>query len=273
MNRIFSIDDINEIINKDKGIIDDALCVIEDIKSVASDIQAEASSAPAGAASVDISGAVSNFNSNSNNAVYDDAITKLETCERRLSMIEENDKFFSEQVDDLTKTTNNIKSVIEDLEEFISKTPLATHRSIFGLSLAIKSIEWKKTLSDVNETIDEIRERTKGSEKLSTTFSEDPVNLSTGNFIYNKTDLEYMGAAGFSFRRFYNSINTYLGVLGKDWNTNFEVHLRFEPSKVFEGDEIIVLKEDGKEERFLPVNDEIYTPGGNSLAVLTKTKL
>lgn len=272
MNRIFSIDDINEIINKDKGIIDDALCVIEDIKSVASDIQAEASSAPAGAASVDISGAVSNFNSNSNNAVYDDAITKLETCERRLSMIEENDKFFSEQVDDLTKTTNNIKSVIEDLEEFISKTPLATHRSIFGLSLAIKSIEWKKTLSDVNETIDEIRERTKGSEKLSTTFSEDPVNLSTGNFIYNKTDLEYMGAAGFSFRRFYNSINTYLGVLGKDWNTNFEVHLRFEPSKVFEGDEIIVLKEDGKEERFLPVNDEIYTPGGNSLAVLTKTK-
>ncbi len=272
MKRIFSIDEINEIIDKDKNVINDVLFVINDIKSVTSDILSEASAIPSGVQSADLVGAVSDFNNNTNENIYDDAISKLDVCEKRLTSIEDADRFFAEQVDSLIKTTNSIKMVIKDLQDFILKNPLDTSVNIFKKKLQIKSIEWKKILNNANKSIDEISERTKGAEKTSTVFSKDPVNLSTGNFIYNKTDLEYNGTGNFSFKRFYNSVNSYAGVLGKDWNTNYEVCLRFEASKLFEGNEIIVLKEDGKEERFFPVDNDIFTPGGNSLATLNKTE-
>ena len=48
----------------------------------------------------------------------------------------------------------------------------------------------------------------------------------------------------FAFRRFYNAINAHKGVLGKDWNHNYEVHLEFTDG------EAVLLREDGKEERF-----------------------
>ena len=61
----------------------------------------------------------------------------------------------------------------------------------------------------------------KGAETICHAFSKDPVNLSTGNFIYDRTDLEIGGRESFAFRRFYNAINAHRGVLGKDWNHNY----------------------------------------------------
>jgi len=65
----------------------------------------------------------------------------------------------------------------------------------------------------------------KGAERSSTTFSDDPVNLSTGNFIYDRTDLQIEGSTPFIFRRFYNAINDHSGSLGDDWSHNYEVKL------------------------------------------------
>ena len=44
--------------------------------------------------------------------------------------------------------------------------------------------------------------------------SEDPVNLSTGNFIYEHEDLKVGGAIPLSFHRYYNSKDRRSGVLG-----------------------------------------------------------
>ncbi|WP_027422640.1 DUF6531 domain-containing protein [Lachnobacterium bovis] len=59
--------------------------------------------------------------------------------------------------------------------------------------------------------------------EMSLWFLFDPVNLSSGNFIYQKTDLYYGSDeddGDLVFSRFYNSINDFEGILGKDWNTN-----------------------------------------------------
>ena len=97
------------------------------------------------------------------------------------------------------------------------------------------------------------------------------MNLSTGNFIYDREDLRIEGNPPFLFRRFYNSVNDYQGSLGKDWNHNYEVRLTFRESSVFEGEEVTILLEDGKEELFLPVDGGGYAPGQQSLASLEKT--
>ncbi|WP_029067539.1 DUF6531 domain-containing protein [Lachnobacterium bovis] len=79
----------------------------------------------------------------------------------------------------------------------------------------------------------------------------DPVNLSSGNFIYQKTDLYYGSDeddGDLVFSRFYNSINDFEGILGKDWNTNFEVCLKFEKDEITSDDiDVVVFKEDGQE--------------------------
>ena len=68
----------------------------------------------------------------------------------------------------------------------------------------------------------------KGGDYSSTAFSPDPVNLSTGNFIYEKIDLDMeAGGSKFEFKRFYNSINYYKGTLGRDWIHNYEVSIKF----------------------------------------------
>lgn len=54
-------------------------------------------------------------------------------------------------------------------------------------------------------------------------FGGDPINMNTGNFIYEKEDLVVPGRTTLSFRMFYNAIDTgEAGSLGKGWHHNQE---------------------------------------------------
>jgi len=102
----------------------------------------------------------------------------------------------------------------------------------------------------------------KGSDIDSVTYSADPVNLSTGNFIYDKTDLEIQGKNPFYMRRFYNAINDKKGVLGKDFNHNYEVNL----TKNYKG--MILHLEEGKEETFQAIEKGNYSSTYHSDGIL-----
>ncbi len=203
---------------------------------------------------------------------YDTAREKLESCkEKACSIIPEFDAKYAAQMQEVTAATNAIKGVVEDLRQFLLETPLTTDCSDFAQVLAAKETQWKKQLKDARSLLDGAVANAKGAQKISTLFSKDPVNLSTGNFIYDREDLRIEGNPPFLFRRFYNSVNDYQGSLGKDWNHNYEVRLTFRESSVFEGEEVTILLEDGKEELFLPVDGGGYAPGQQSLASLEKT--
>ena len=49
---------------------------------------------------------------------------------------------------------------------------------------------WGSTAKALNNLLDKINASLKGGKNQAVCFSEDPVNLSTGNFIYEKTDLK-----------------------------------------------------------------------------------
>ncbi|HCF49433.1 MAG TPA: hypothetical protein DER60_04075, partial [Syntrophomonas sp.] len=56
------------------------------------------------------------------------------------------------------------------------------------------------------------------------------VNLSTGNFIQQNTDIAIpLPGPGLRFTRFYNSQDDYTGPLGKGWTHNYNVHLAVNP--------------------------------------------
>src|SRR5699024_5133936 len=97
-----------------------------------------------------------------------------------------------------------------------------------------------------------ILEESKGLALDSAKFEGDPINLATGNFSYEKADIEIKGTYPLEFRRTYNAIDDYKGVLGNQWVHNFEVSL------IEEDDVIKVMKEDGKVDTYTKEEGKIY---------------
>ncbi|MCL2655239.1 MAG: DUF6531 domain-containing protein, partial [Coriobacteriia bacterium] len=85
-------------------------------------------------------------------------------------------------------------------------------------------------------------------------YAAEPVNMATGNFIYQKTCLESAGPLSLALRLFYNAQNTDVGALGVGWVHNFEMSVHTE------GNMVTVVFEDGKHESFLKGDQDIYCP-------------
>lgn len=109
-----------------------------------------------------------------------------------------------------------------------------------------------------------------GNNKNSSMFSSDPVNLSTGNFILNNMDMEIPGFQSFSLGRFYNSQGNFTGMLGSDWNTNFERRLIKNPARRMTGADISVFLEDGREEYFASSDGKNFVPVTGTTAELSR---
>ena len=77
-------------------------------------------------------------------------------------------------------------------------------------------------------------------------LSVDPVNLSTGNFIYDCVDMRIEGEVSLEFKRFYNGKSRHKGVLGRGWIHNYEIQLYQDRNQ----GGIRVLFADGHQEHF-----------------------
>lgn len=83
--------------------------------------------------------------------------------------------------------------------------------------------------------------------------SIDPVNLSTGNFIYDFEDLAIDGEIPLSFHRYYNSKDSRISVLGKSFRHNYGIYLN-----VNDDGEVDIIMEDGQHKVFAVENGVYY---------------
>ncbi|MGY3663736.1 MAG: DUF6531 domain-containing protein [Roseburia sp. 1XD42-69] len=82
-----------------------------------------------------------------------------------------------------------------------------------------------------------------GKNLMCNIFGEDPINLNTGNYIYEREDLKINGIMPLSFRLFYNAMDQGRdGCIGEGWHQNYEIHIEEEA----EGKIICVCMGDGK---------------------------
>ena len=99
-----------------------------------------------------------------------------------------------------------------------------------------------------------------------TAFAGDPVNMATGNFIYNKEDLVIPGRYPLVFERFYNTIGDCgKGTMGYDWTHNFNVRLESQEKN------ISIAFGEGQIETYQDLGKEQYIPVLPSGKVLIKT--
>lgn len=83
-----------------------------------------------------------------------------------------------------------------------------------------------------------------GKNLLCQVYGKDPINMNTGNYIYEKETLSILGIVPLSFKMFYNAMDCVSqGNLGEGWSHNYSVHLK----RMDEDNILIVTLEDGRE--------------------------
>ena len=245
MKRVFQVSEISTLCNELKTLLNGCKTHISDMKTYAEQADEALAEVPGEVRHYDAVSSASELRSALKTEKIEEALTKLENCRQRAcELIPAADTDYAAQTRELVGVTKNLQTLLEEMEQFLIHTPLTTDYSAFKKAFEEVQARWNKVTENAATAVEKLMANIKGAETICHAFSKDPVNLSTGNFIYDRTDLEVGGREAFVFRRFYNAINDRSGVLGKDWNHNYEVHLEFTDG------EAVLLREDGKEERF-----------------------
>ena len=245
MKRVFQVSEITTLCNELKTLLNGCKTHISNMKTYAEQADEALAEVPGEVRHYGAVYSVSELRSALKTEKIEDALTKLENCRvRACELIPAADTDYAAQTRELMGVTKNLQTLLEEMEQFLIHTPLTTDYSAFKKAFEEVQARWNKVTENAEKAVEKLMANIKGAETICHVFSKDPVNLSTGNFIYDRTDLEVGGREAFVFRRFYNAINDRSGVLGKDWNHNYEVHLEFTDG------EAVLLREDGKEERF-----------------------
>ena len=245
MKRVFQVSEITTLCNELKTLLNGCKTHISNMKTYAEQADEALAEVPGEVRHYGAVYSVSELRSALKTEKIEDALTKLENCRvRACELIPAADTDYAAQTRELMGVTKNLQTLLEEMEQFLIHTPLTTDYSAFKKAFEEVQARWNKVTENAEKVVEKLMANIKGAEAICHAFSKDPVNLSTGNFIYDRTDLEVGGREPFVFRRFYNAINGREGVLGRDWNHNYEVHLEFTDG------EAVLLREDGKEERF-----------------------
>ncbi len=245
MKRVFQVSEITTLCNELKTLLNGCKTHISNMKTYAEQADEALAEVPGEVRHYDAVSSASELRSALKTEKMEEALTKLENCRQRAcELIPAADTDYAAQTRELMGVTKNLQTLLEEIEQFLIHTPLTTDYSAFKKAFEEVQARWNKVTENAATAVEKLMANIKGAETICHAFSKDPVNLSTGNFIYDRTDLEVGGREPFVFRRFYNAINGREGVLGKDWNHNYEVHLEFTDG------EAVLLREDGKEERF-----------------------
>ena len=85
-------------------------------------------------------------------------------------------------------------------------------------------------------------------------YGGDPVNMATGNYIYQRRFLQLRGLFPFSFSIMYNSRDAFEGVLGNRWSCNGDLCV------LISGKKASILHEDGRQDIFLQNKEGKYLP-------------
>lgn len=121
----------------------------------------------------------------------------------------------------------------------------------------------KKWIDQIKDKIRELAERF--GIDLAAVFSNDPVNLCTGNYIYEKTVLSIDSPLNIRFRIFYNNQKPDMGVLGYGWTHSYELKLLMDEEKA------VMQRDDGSALTFYREGEGVFYPAKGTFGTIEET--
>ena len=226
MDRVFEYAAVKEICRKLKSILNESENYMHEMQRIADSAERALASVPSYAKESSVSDTAVQLRSSINEIDLSRLETELDNCLESVEMIAEADGRYAAETEGLIGDLTKISGAIESIKEFLRIKPLEMSDGEFWLQMELVRHKCNDILGNMDQTLSHLKMSIKGLEMKSVFYSKDPVNLSTGNFIYAHTDLSIPGCSPMYFRRFYNSVNRYEGCLGRDWNHNFEVSVK-----------------------------------------------
>lgn len=194
------------------------------------------------------------------------AYSRIRHCEEMISSYEELKEKLQEKLQALHDIDAQLSSIAERMSalyEGIDAGIESLRRDWNGVAFNMpKGGKWRSDLlsryeAEIYEILTGVKASVKGRDDVKCRFSVDPVNLATGNLIYDKDDLAIGGRKPLVFRRFYNSIGGHDGILGCDFNHNYELWLDVKEDADGQVGATIHF-EDGQEDTFLQMEGESF---------------
>lgn len=133
-----------------------------------------------------------------------------------------------EQIDIIEAATNSLFLTAGSYLDAVKEGYQSIHNSWNGSGYQVSgNRDWKQVTEDAwnayrNQYAQQARDAVLASQNWCV-CSKDPVNLSTGNFIYDKTDLQLQGRMSITFTRYYNAIKTSQYLILKSKSVNLLV--------------------------------------------------
>ncbi|MBC2213326.1 RHS repeat protein [Listeria seeligeri] len=246
-NKVFQIEALQELLQTTKDLMNVAIFISENMDNEVRDLSNNIAEIPAEAKNHSLDALLDNKFEKSD---FQDCINKLEKVLTKLiDEIPSYDKASGSLVKEITSITQRLNNTARQYKSTI-KTGMADI-SLDAYLTQLDNIRLATGADKTGKELDTILAGLKGLRVFSAEYSSDPVNLATGNFAYEKTDLVVGGATSLKLVRSYNSLNDQIGTLGKDWIHNFEMKF-----KILD-DRIKVTFEDGKVEEYIK-DEEIY---------------
>ena len=243
-NRVFDKSAMEELKNQAVKLMKCASEVTEQLKEEMQALLEAAAEVPAEAAHPGLTQEANVLLASLDTEIYDTMGEKLEkTLNKLCEQIPRYDSESARVLEELSSVSASLAGMLEELKSLIGQGSLSMSLEEFKGKLEEYEKKWEHGMVSLEGKMLLAMTYLKGL-VLTSIFSRDPVNLSTGNFYYEKEDLKIHGILPLVFHRYYNAMDRGGSALGAGWSHSHGEHLEKK------GEELILHKADGKEITF-----------------------
>lgn len=266
-DRAFDINVINELLTQGKAILTQAITIsqkmensIAAIASIYSGIDAEYQVGALGSDIAALSGKL-------RRDIYQETITRMDTILTKLiNDIPSYDTALAQSMDAIEETLHTVKGRINELRSLLDTGDVDLSYPQFSQRLQDLKTGWDMTTEDLAQLLTEIENDMLGVSAAAVQYSKDPVNLSTGNFVYDHEDIRINGEIPLTFHRYYNARSRGKDSLGRCFVHNYQIRLEQDPEK----GKATVTMGDGQKKTFRKTPEGTYQSLHSALETLTK---
>ena len=153
----------------------------------------------------------------------------------------------------VTEAAGELAGMVEELKGLIGQGSLKMGLEEFCGRLEEQKASWERARKELEARMLQAMTYLKGMVGFSE-YSRDPVNLSTGNFYYEREDMRIRGRKPLVLKRHYNALDRSGGAMGIGWSHSLEERLTF----TGKGKErrLVLHLSDGQEIAFEPGREE-----------------
>lgn len=188
-DRVFDVNSLNELLTQGKSILTAAISIsqkmetsISTISSVYSGINGEYKVEALGSDITNLSGTLEKD-------IYQDTIDRMEKIITKLiSDMPTYDNSLAQSMSSIQEVLDSVNGRISEMRGLLDTGDVNLSYEDFTQRLKDLKTGWDETTEDLAELLAEIENDMLGVSVTAVQYSSDPVNLSTGNFVYDHED-------------------------------------------------------------------------------------